>query len=149
MPPQQTAIAAQAELAEAQPTATPLPHKAVQPTPAPAEQPQATLARGAPSATPIAVPMNPIFPLLDNVAAQDDGTFIAYFGYENKNEFALQVPIGPENYFSPDPINRNQPTTFQPGRSLDRRNGTFAVQFKGGVLQWTLTGHTTTAAVFD
>lgn len=42
-------------------------------------------------------------------------TFRAVFGYSNPNETAVTVSVGSANGFSPAPINRGQPTTFQPG----------------------------------
>jgi hypothetical protein len=47
-----------------------------------------------------------------------DSTYDATFGYENDNAVAEAIPIGPANAFSPEPIDRGQPTIFAPGRNV-------------------------------
>jgi uncharacterized repeat protein (TIGR01451 family) len=44
-------------------------------------------------------------------------TYDATFGYENANNFAETIEVGPANAFSPTPIDRGQPTVFVPGRT--------------------------------
>jgi len=39
----------------------------------------------------------------------------ASFSYFNPNSFAVFIPVGPRNHFSPAPEDRQQPTTFLPG----------------------------------
>jgi hypothetical protein len=46
-----------------------------------------------------------------------DSTYDATFGYENDNNVAETIEIGPGNAFSPAPIDRGQPTVFVPGRT--------------------------------
>lgn len=42
-----------------------------------------------------------------------DGTFALSFGYFNRNaEEVIEIPVGPNNFFSPGPADRGQPTTF-------------------------------------
>ena len=43
------------------------------------------------------------------------GTFSATFGYENDASEPVSVPVGPQNRFSPTPIDRGQPIEFLPG----------------------------------
>ena len=46
-----------------------------------------------------------------------DGTYSLYFGYLNRNvEEMPDIPIGPNNTFSPGPADRGQPTHFYPRR---------------------------------
>lgn len=39
----------------------------------------------------------------------------AAMGYHNPNANAVSLPLGAFNFFSPSPIDRGQPTVFQPG----------------------------------
>ncbi len=72
-------------------------------------------------------------------------TYDAEFGYENDNASAVTVPVGANNRFSPEPTNRGQTTTFQPGVV----DAAFAVTDipNGTSLVWSVTsaGATTTA----
>ncbi len=48
----------------------------------------------------------------------EDGTITLTFGYFNHNwEEELDVAVGPNNFFSPGPADRNQPTHFLPRRN--------------------------------
>ncbi|HEY7602995.1 MAG TPA: hypothetical protein VH760_01950 [Gaiellaceae bacterium] len=81
------------------------------------------------------------------VQCVDNGTntFDATFGYENEDAQPVSIPIGPQNRFTPDPEDRNQPIEFGRGRVED------AVTVKGVAngtsLVWTIdTGETTSKA---
>src|SRR5437868_4219925 len=53
-----------------------------------------------------------------------DGTYSISFGYFNRNaKEVVEIPIGPNNYFSPGAADRGQPSSFQPRRNW----GVFAV----------------------
>src|ERR1700730_11542025 len=60
----------------------------------------------------------------DNVVAvfegwerNPDGTANLVFGYMNRNyQEELEIPIGPNNNFSPGPADQGQPTHFYPRR---------------------------------
>ncbi len=54
-----------------------------------------------------------------NCVTNHAGTYDATFGYQNGNARAATVPIGNDNYFTPGPPNRGQPSTFQPGISVN------------------------------
>jgi hypothetical protein len=78
-----------------------------------------------------------VAPLLDCVIRNSDGTYTAWFGYNNPNHGILMFVVGPDNNFSPDPKDRGQTTVFQPGR----RKKTFSVSIKPlEQLVWTLNG---------
>jgi uncharacterized repeat protein (TIGR01451 family) len=62
-----------------------------------------------PAPTPL--PVQPIVKCVD----ADGGSFTAIFGYSSPNPTAVTVTVGAGNSFSPDPSDRGQPTTFQPG----------------------------------
>ena len=67
-----------------------------------------------------------------------DGRIFAAFEYLNRNSSeTLDIPLGPDNNFTPGPADRGQPTHFLPGH----RAGVFAVPLPGGSteeISWTL-----------
>lgn len=69
-----------------------------------------------------------------------DGTISLSFGYFNRNASeVISIPVGPNNYFSPGPADRGQPTHFEARRHW----GVFAVTVPGNTpetakLTWTL-----------
>jgi CSLREA domain-containing protein len=90
-------------------------------------------------------PPQPISPVLENggcVVRNANGTFTATFGYNNPNTFAVTIPVGNDNKFTPAPQDRGQTTNFLPGRQV----AAFTVTFTGGNLVWTLNGKTSTAS---
>lgn len=84
-----------------------------------------------------------IIPILECVAENVDGTYIAHFGYENPNPFVVIVDAkNHQNEFEPPPtVRTGQPEGFVPGRVTDW----FRVLFDGNDLVWKLDGHTATA----
>jgi uncharacterized repeat protein (TIGR01451 family) len=64
-----------------------------------------------PPPTPQPLPVQPFVKCVDD----NGGTFQAVFGYSNPNTTAVTVSLGSGNSFSPDPADRGQPTTFNPG----------------------------------
>jgi uncharacterized protein DUF11/prealbumin domain-containing protein len=88
-------------------------------------------------------PVQPIKPILECVEGDPSGGFMAHFGYDNPNKNALDYPVSAEdNGFDPPPLQRTQPTHFDPGRHVD----VFQVESSGGALTWTLTGTKATAS---
>jgi hypothetical protein len=76
-----------------------------------------------------------VVPILECVSDNGDGTFTALFGYRNEYSTPVTIAIGTNNAFSPAPIDRGQPTAFQPGRQV----GVFSAGFRqGGSLVWAL-----------
>ena len=57
----------------------------------------------------------PIYPAYDGFLTNPDGSFTVAFAYFSHNAEIVTVPPGPNNAFSPDPSDRQQPTTFRPG----------------------------------
>ena len=89
---------------------------------------------------PVAPPSpDPITPIFECVEPSGSG-FIAHFGYANPNGTDV-TPLESENYFSPDPRGRNQPTTFQPGLHADAVKAPFTEDS----ITWNLTGKTESA----
>jgi hypothetical protein len=54
-------------------------------------------------------------PTLECVS-DDSGALTAHYGYYNPASSTVDVPIGGSNKFTPNPIDRGQPTSFRPGR---------------------------------
>jgi hypothetical protein len=80
-----------------------------------------------------------ISPVYEGWEPNTDGTVSMYFGYMNRNwKEELDIPIGPNNSFSPGQADRGQPTHFLPRR----RKQIFAIvvpkDFKQ-TLTWTVT----------
>jgi hypothetical protein len=59
-----------------------------------------------------------VSPAFEGWERNDDGSFNMMFGYMNRNwEEELDVPIGPDNSFSPGNADQGQPTRFLPRRN--------------------------------
>lgn len=81
-------------------------------------------------------------PILECVSENVDGSFTAHFGYDNPNEYVVNVNADNDNSFHPGPVFRTgQPEQFAPGRVVDF----FSVLFDGNGLTWTLDGGAVTA----
>ncbi len=80
----------------------------------------------------------PVVPFVDCVDLDpDDGAMTAYFSYANNDTNPTTVSLGVNNFFSPAPSNRGQPSVFQAG--VQRR--VFQVTEASNVtLTWTLNG---------
>lgn len=89
-------------------------------------------------AAPAGAAVTAVVPFVDCVDLDpDDGAITAYFSYANNDTVAQSVFLGANNFFSPAPSNRGQPTVFQPG--VQRR--VFHVRDAINVtLTWTLNG---------
>ena len=77
-----------------------------------------------------------------------DGTFSLSFGYFNRNyEQTLDVPIGPDNHFTPGPEDRGQPTHLLPRRQTGVFTVVVPADFGDRTLTWSLTAGGETFAV--
>ena len=65
----------------------------------------------------------PIIPVLEGWIANPDGTTSFSFGIINRNEEAVEIPLGEGNYIEPAQFDGGQPTHFPAGRTV----GAFAV----------------------
>jgi RHS repeat-associated protein len=75
-------------------------------------------------------------PVLECVVNNGGGSYTARFGYQNLNTVVVTVPVGANNKFTPNPIDRGQTTVFQTGR----QRFVFDVPFNGSNLVWSLKG---------
>lgn len=67
----------------------------------------------------------PIVPVVEGWWDNGDGTFTVSFGYVNRNEQVLEIPIGEDNSIEPAELSGMQPTTFLTGR----HHGVFTVTY--------------------
>lgn len=80
-----------------------------------------------------------VHPVFEGWEPNPDGTFSLYFGYMNRNwEERVEVPVGPENLFSPGPRDRGQPTHFVPRRAKNVFRVIVPADFGEQTLTWTL-----------
>ena len=78
----------------------------------------------------------------------EDGTFSLSFGYFNRNyEQTLDVPLGPDNHFTPGPEDRGQPTHLLPRRHTGMFTVVVPADFGDRTLTWSLTAAGETFAV--
>jgi hypothetical protein len=87
-------------------------------------------------------PVAPVRPILECVAANPNGSYTAFFGYQSDNLVAVGIPAGSRNRFQSFPRYRGQPEAFLPGRAQN----VFSVTFIGLRLTWTLNGLTASAS---
>jgi len=81
-----------------------------------------------------------LFPAFEGWEKNADGTVNLVFGYMNDNwEEELNVPIGPDNSFSPGATDRGQPTHFLPRRNRFTFRVKVPNDFGQQELVWTLT----------
>jgi hypothetical protein len=90
----------------------------------------------------------PVAPVFEGWEPNRDGTFNLYFGYQNRNwDEEVDIPVGPDNSFSPGPADRGQPTHFL----VNRQKLVFAVvvpkDFGNQTIVWTLVTHGSTQTV--
>lgn len=85
--------------------------------------------------------VEPILECVDQVAASGPKAYVAYFSYQNNNEFEVAVPIGEQNRFEPAPDDRGQPNSFFTGYVKN----VLTVEFDGVGLTWKLRDRAVTA----
>ncbi len=101
----------------ATPVMTPVSTPIATPVTAPVAAPMMTPVN-IPIATPLSVPVSVpvIIPILECFEDLQNGSFVAYFGYNNTRNEQIEVPVGSTNTFG-SPSFIGQPTTFIAGRS--------------------------------
>jgi hypothetical protein len=81
-----------------------------------------------------------VAPVFEGWERNADGTFNMVYGYMNRNyEEQPEIPIGPNNSFSPEPADRGQPTHFYPRRQQFMFKVRVPANFGTQQLVWTLT----------
>ena len=90
-----------------------------------------------------------VFPAYEGWEKLDDGSFNLVFGYMNENwKEELNVPVGPDNAFSPGAQDQGQPTHFLPRRNRFIFRVKVPKDFGNKELVWTLTTHGKTEKAF-
>jgi hypothetical protein len=90
-----------------------------------------------------------VFPAYEGWEKNDDGSFSLVFGYMNENwQEELNVPVGPENSFSPGNPDQGQPTHFLPRRNRFIFRVRVPKDFGTKELVWTVTTHGKTEKAF-
>lgn len=84
---------------------------------------------------------NAIFPALEGWFRNADGTTTLLVGYYNRNESALDIPIGPNNHIDPGGPDLSQPTHFLPRRQYGVFSITVPRDFGSKRLTWTLNAY--------
>jgi hypothetical protein len=84
----------------------------------------------------------PVSPVAECVSINGNGSFTAVFGTDNPSNVSRTLVVGPDNFFSPVPKDRGQPTVFPAKRSV----AAFSVTFDGKPMTWTLNGKTVTVS---
>lgn len=82
-----------------------------------------------------------ILPIMNCVMNNGNGTYTAYFGYNNKNSVSVYVPVYSQNKISPEPWDRGQPGVFKVG-VWER---VFSVTWSSGNIIWHLNNNTAKA----
>ena len=82
-------------------------------------------------------------PVLEGICTKNDGSYRSFWGYENKLEDALEIPIGENNKFTGlSSLDGGQPTTFNSGRNQN----VYTIDWDGSTnLVWKLGSKTATA----
>lgn len=91
----------------------------------------------------------PLEPAYEGWMQNQDGSYTLYFGYQNTNwEQEFDVPVGPENSFSPGPADLGQPTHFYPRRNPFLFTIQVPKDFGTKEIVWTLTANGVTRKAF-
>lgn len=81
-----------------------------------------------------------ISPAYEGFEVNPDGSYSLVFGYMNRNWLEeMDVPLGEDNFFSPGPADRGQPTHFLPRRNRFTFKVRVPADFGDQELVWTLT----------
>ncbi len=98
--------------------------------------------------TPIRRAGQSVTPAFEGWYKNPDGTFSLSFGYFNRNaDERVEIPIGPNNFFSPGPADRGQPTHFAPRRHWGVFVVTVPADFGEQRVVWTLISRGDTVAI--
>jgi hypothetical protein len=81
-------------------------------------------------------PVLNVSPSVTCVTDNGDGTFSVDFGFDNPNNYDIEVPIGVDNQISPGPNGQGQPIEFAPGK----KESVFTVKGLTSAAKWTLQG---------
>lgn len=87
-----------------------------------------------------------VFPVFEGWTEAPDGSgYYLVLGYKNRNRVAVDIPVGPNNRFEPDVVDRGQPTHFLAGRQKTQFAIKVPKDFGQKRLTWTIVAHGQTA----
>lgn len=90
-----------------------------------------------------------IEPAYEGWRQQEDGSYVLIFGYHNENwEEEPDIPIGPNNFFSPGVEDRGQPTHFLPRRNRFTFEVPVPADFGEREIAWTVTSNGVTRVAY-
>ena len=90
----------------------------------------------------------PVYPAFEGWYPNTDGSFSLLIGFFNPNgEQTIEVTIGDQNYFSPGPQDRGQPTHFEPGRHWALFSVRVPADFGDQQITWHLTTNNRTVSI--
>jgi hypothetical protein len=84
----------------------------------------------------------PVVPTATCVSIAQGGMLQAHFGYVNPNQVSIPAAVGAQNFISPAPENRGQPSLFAPGTNVMA----LSADFSGSSLTWNLFGTSATVS---
>jgi hypothetical protein len=79
-----------------------------------------------------------VAPFLEGWYANEDGTYSFSFGYLNRNDETVVIPLGDGNSIEPAQFDGMQPTTFLPGRHRGVFSVTVPAALVDGDVWWSL-----------
>lgn len=91
----------------------------------------------------------PLEPAYEGWVKNADGSYTMYFGYMNTNwQQEFDIPVGPENSFSPGNADMGQPTHFYPRRNPFLFTFKVSADLAGKEIIWTLTANGVTRKAY-
>ncbi|OGO15426.1 MAG: hypothetical protein A2Z14_05115 [Chloroflexi bacterium RBG_16_48_8] len=100
-----------------------------------------------PTQTPV---IDDVYPILEFVENNGGSRWIAYFDYKNPSTETQYIPFRERDYFSQDPKDQGQPTSFSPGRYNPYPEAAFTVEFEeSDALTWHLTAFSVGASKYS
>lgn len=83
----------------------------------------------------------PVIPFQEGWYGNDDGSVVVSFGYHNRNQHYVSIPLGENNRIEPESLGGMQPNVFYPGR----HHGAFAVTIPADQVDTTVWWHLNSA----
>lgn len=79
----------------------------------------------------------PVIPFMEGWYGNDDGSVTVSFGYQNRNQYPVLIPVGENNRIEPEGLGSMQPEYYLPGR----HHGVFAVTIPAAMNRTTIWWH--------
>lgn len=79
----------------------------------------------------------PVIPFMEGWYGNEDGSVTVSFGYQNRNQYPVLIPVGENNRIEPEGLGGMQPEYYLPGR----HHGVFAVTIPAAMNRTTIWWH--------